>query len=68
MQALALRALAWFTWAHIQWLMVQCLNDKGLYHASYKTVIRLSTKEYPNKTWDSITFADAMKALKPNDP
>jgi hypothetical protein len=67
MKELAFRALAWFTWHHIQWIMVQCLNSDGLYHACYRATIKLSTGPCKDKTWDSITLADAMRALKPND-
>lgn len=28
--ALLWRVLSWFTWTHIQWLMVQALGPKGL--------------------------------------
>lgn len=68
----ALRALAWLTWSHIQWLMVQCLGNKGLYHAAYRMTIVLSTGVYKDKTWDSITLKEAMEGLKSdgtsNDP
>jgi hypothetical protein len=61
-----LRAVAWLTWSHIQWLMVQCLGNKGLYHAAYRMAIVLSTGPYKEKTWDSITLKEALEALNPD--
>lgn len=64
MSELALRVLAWFTWNHIQWIMVQCLNDSGLNMACHRVAIKLSTGVYYDKTWDTITLAQAMYVLK----
>lgn len=54
MKTLALRALAWFTVQHIQWVLAQCLNDDGLYYAAFK--IQAST--------GSVDLVFAMKELK----
>lgn len=66
MQQLALRALAWFTWSHIQWLLVQLLNNKGLYHAMYRVAITTSTDGAKHKAWDKITLKEAMTLLNPD--
>lgn len=63
MQGLIMRGLAWFTLNHIEWLVVQCLSNKGLYHALYRAMIKTSTGTCRDKTWDSITLADAMRAF-----
>lgn len=65
MKTLALRALAWFTWHHIQWLLVQCLNDDGLYHALYRVSLKMAQGPFMMKTYDSVTLAESMKELKP---
>jgi uncharacterized protein CbrC (UPF0167 family) len=63
-QALLWRVVAWFTWSHIQWLMVKCLGNSGLEEAVREASIRASVdKKYSHKTWDSITVAELIETL-----
>jgi hypothetical protein len=64
LKSMALRAFAWFTWRHIQWLLVQCLSDAGLADALHRASVELSTGPFCMKTWDSVTIAEAIKELR----
>jgi hypothetical protein len=63
--ALLWRVLSWFTWTHIQWLMVACLGPRGLEFSLDRMISNIThDNSFLNKAVGKMTVADIKSHLE----